>query len=71
MPIECDTGAICPLNATISTLVVERGFWRYSDRAETLYKCKEEKATNSTACAGGVPGSQCACNMPKSLVLLV
>ena len=52
-------GAICPWNATISSLIVQPGYWRYSQEAETLYKCIEENSSNRTACIGGVPGSKC------------
>ena len=63
-------GAACPWNATIGTLVVKRGYWRYSKGSKVLYKCEMDEGTNSTPCIGGMLlKSQCACTRPILLRL--
>ena len=57
--ISCSTirGVGCPTNATIETLIVDRGRWRLSTLTSRTYRCAWHD--NQTACDGG-GGSLCA-----------
>eukprot|EP00966_Prymnesium_polylepis_P236684 5474152-Prymnesium_polylepis.2 len=52
---ECPSGATCPWNSTIETILVKPNYWRFSPFANTIYKCSGDTADNATelACVTG------------------
>ena len=49
----------CPWNGTTDNLILLRGYWRYNQMTDDMYKCISNEATNTTGCPGGFPGSAC------------
>lgn len=49
---SCPTGASCPLNSTVASLQMQRGFWRLSTASAVIYEC-EDTDDGSTPCTGG------------------
>ena len=72
--VQCLTGGECPLNSTLSTILLRKGFWRLSPYSTVIEACTGDNDTspcvggrNKGTCAAGFLGHRCGSCSNSSL----